>query len=466
MQGMRSSDLCHYRDDLSGHSKASVALPSDRLFLLLRGLSIRLATQIVCVVTEVKLDAFIPMIEVARQGKILLTSLRNVGKRREADNGMARSDFIPLFDLEYGPEEEEAVSRVLRSRWLTMGGETRAFEEEFAAYLGVGHAVGVSSCSAALHLALLAAGVGPCDEVICPSLTFVSTAHSILHAGAEPVFADVKSLNDWTLDPEDVERKITGKTRAVIVMHYGGFACDMTAIGKLARERGLKVIEDAAHAPGGEYRGKKLGALGDFSCFSFFSNKNISTGEGGMACANSAEDAEKIQLLRSHGMTSLTLDRHKGHRFDYDVVEKGFNYRIDEIHSALGRAQLKKLEANNRARAEAAEVYRDLLTGQEMVEIPFEGYEDKANHHIFPVLLDSGVDRLKCMKFLREANIQTSIHYRPVHTFAYYRRRIKSAGLPNTEEIGRRELTLPMYPGLTRPLVERVAGKLLEFLKS
>src|SRR5271157_5009362 len=189
---------------------------------------------------------------------------------------------IPLFDLNYGREEEEAISRVLQSKWLTMGPETEALEYEFAEYFKLKHAIAVSSCTTALHLANLAVGVKQGTEVICPSLTFVATSNSVIYACGIPVFADITSTDDLTISPHEIEKKINKNTRAIIVMHYGGFSCQMDEILNIAKTNNIQVIEDAAHCPGSTYKGKKLGSIGDISCFSFFSNKNISTGEGGM----------------------------------------------------------------------------------------------------------------------------------------------------------------------------------------
>ncbi len=254
---------------------------------------------------------------------------------------------VPLADLNYDEAEEKAVLDVLRSRWLTMGSVTQAFENEFAALLKTRHALAVSNATVALHLACLAVGVGPGDEVIVPSLSFVATANAVLYAGAEVRFADILGPHDLTIDPASVASQITPRTKAIIVMHYGGYPCQMPAILEIARAHGLAVIEDAAHSPGAWLDRRHLGTLGDIGCFSFFSNKNLSTGEGGMLVTDRPELADKLRLMRSHGMTSLTWDRHQGHAYSYDVVELGYNYRIDEIHSALGREQLRKLEAGN-----------------------------------------------------------------------------------------------------------------------
>jgi dTDP-4-amino-4,6-dideoxygalactose transaminase len=372
---------------------------------------------------------------------------------------------IPLFDLNYGQEEEEAVLRVLRSKWLTMGPETEALEKEFAEFCGVKHAIALSNCTTALHLANLAAGVKNDDEVICPSLSFVATSNSILYAGGKPVFADIKSLNDWTISSRDIERKISDRTKAIIVMHYGGFACDMDEIMHIAARHSLFVIEDAAHAPGATYKDKRLGSLGDISCFSFFSNKNISTGEGGMICTNSDEYAKKIRLMRSHGMTSLTLDRHKGHAYSYDVVSLGYNYRIDEIHAALARVQLKKLYDGNNLRLKAAEIYKKGLSKIDQITIPFAGKADQTNYHIFPILLDKSVNRNDLMTYLRQNGIQTSIHYPPIHQFSFFKNFNFKHKLPLTEYVGLHELTLPMYPGITGYQLDSVINFLLKYFE-
>jgi dTDP-4-amino-4,6-dideoxygalactose transaminase len=370
---------------------------------------------------------------------------------------------IPLFDLDFDERETNAVLRVLNSKWLTMGPETEQFEQEFTKNIGVRNAIATSNCTTALHLANIVCGVTPKDEVICPALTFVATVNAILYAGGTPVFADVTSLSDWTINSEDIARKITSRTKAIMVMHYGGFACDMEAILKIAKHHGIRVIEDAAHGPGAYYGNKKLGTLGDVSCFSFFTNKNISTGEGGMICTDNDAMAAEIRLLRSHGMTSATLDRHKGHAFSYDVVRQGFNYRIDEIHSALGRVQLDKLDRGNERRHKAAGYYRERLAAMDQLSLPFQDTPHKPNNHIFPILLAEGIDRTSFMQSLRDRGIQTSIHYPPVHRFSYYKESYGEICLPLTEEIGRRVVTLPMFPSLSRQQIDMVAESIRDY---
>lgn len=359
---------------------------------------------------------------------------------------------IPLSDIDFGEEEIVAVTKILRSKWLTMGEVTQEFEKRFADYLGIKYAFAVSSGTAALHIAHRALGIGKGDEVICPSLTFVATANSILYTGATPVFADITSLDDFNMLPDNIQEKVSSKTKAVTVVHYGGYPCDMNRITEIAKEHNLYLIEDAAHAIGTEYNGKKCGTIGDIGCFSFFSNKNLVTGEGGMVVTNNDEFAKKIKLLRSHGMTTLTLDRYKGHAHGYDVIELGYNYRTAEINSAIGLVQLSKLDKNNEKRKKITKRYRELLGDTLGVQIPFKSNMEESSCHLFPVLLNKKISREKFISGLKETGIQTSIHYPPIHLFSYYRKRFEfqEDSLPLTEEVGKREVTLPLYPMLSR----------------
>ena len=374
---------------------------------------------------------------------------------------------VPLFDISFDEKEVIAAQEVIRSGWLTMGEVTQEFEQRFAEFTGVKHAIAVSSCTAALHMANRALDIGPGDEVICPSLTFVAGANSIVYTGAQPVFTDITSLNDFSISPQDIEAKITPLTKAIQVVHYAGYPCDMDRIMDLAKKYQLHVISDCAHAIGAEYNGKMCGSIGDIGCFSFFSNKNMSTGEGGMITTNNDELATKIRLMRSHGMTTLTLDRHKGHAFSYDVVELGFNYRIDELRSAIGIEQLKKLPSGNYRRRELSKMYREKLSDIDGLEIPFKNNYGSSSHHIFPVLLDKDVDRQNFMKHLKDKGIQTSIHYPPIHQFEFYSRNFgyKDDILPITEDVAKREVTLPLYPSMGDKNVTYVCNIVIEYLK-
>lgn len=356
---------------------------------------------------------------------------------------------VPLSDLNYGIEEIDAAKKVLESGWLTSGRVTLKFEDEFAERIGVRHAIAVSNATAALHLSNVALGIGTGDEVIVPSLTFVATANAVRYTGATPIFADIVGEDNFGIAPEAIRACITSRTKAITVMHYGGYLCDMQAISGIANEHGLAIIEDAAHAPGADLHGKKAGGWGDVACFSFFGNKNLVTGEGGMVVTNRDDLAERIRLLRSHGMTSVTWDRHKGHSHSYDVIDLGYNYRTDEIRSALGLVQLHKLEENNLRRRNMTEIYRTELGKLESVSIPYGGYSGTSAAHLLPILLNADIDRSGFMQAMHSSGIQTSVHYPPIHQFNYYHRSGNSTNLPKTESIASREVSLPLYPTMT-----------------
>ena len=372
---------------------------------------------------------------------------------------------VPLADVTLGPEETAAVTEVLQSGWLSMGPKTQEFEDRFAPFLGVKHAFAVANGTAALHLACEVLGLGPGDEVLCPALTFVASANAILYTGARPVFVDVTSPHDLNLSVADAAAKVSERTRAIMVVHYGGYPCDMDAVAALARRHGLKIIEDCAHAPGAVYQSaqgpRMAGTLGDVGCFSFFANKNLTTGEGGMVVTNDDDLAGKIKTARSHGMTTLTWDRHRGHSFSYDVVARGYNYRLDELRAALGLVQLHKLPSANARRRELTEAYRAQLPDLDRLEIPFRDAPAGSAHHLFPILLREPSQRADFMAALARQGIQTSIHYPPVHLFSYYRS-LWDAGhdhrLPRTEEMASRLVTLPLYASLTRGQLDTVVA--------
>jgi dTDP-4-amino-4,6-dideoxygalactose transaminase len=375
---------------------------------------------------------------------------------------------VPLADVTFGAEEEQAVQQVIRSGWLSMGEVTKEFEREFAAFIGAKHTLAVTNGTAALHLACLAAGIGTGDEVIVPSLTFVATANAVRYTGATPVFADVESLEYLNISPSSVETRITERTKAILVMHYAGFPCDMPAIMEIARRHNLVALEDSAHAIGSSLDGRTLGTWGAIGCYSFFSNKNMTTGEGGMLATDDDALAEKLRILRSHGMTSLSWDRHQGHAYSYDVVDLGYNYRIDEMRSALGRVQLRKVPAGNQHRDELTALYRELLAElAPQVELPFIEARGTSCYHILPALLPRGTDRIRFMEGLKQRGIQASIHYPPVHHFQIYQDEWKKRGslLPLTEEAGSREVTLPLYATMRNEQVEWVAQAIKETLK-
>jgi len=369
---------------------------------------------------------------------------------------------IPLSAPDLGPEEEEAALRVLRSTWLTMGPETAAFEREFAERTGSRHAFAVTNATVALHLAHAALGIGPGDEVLCPALTFVATAAAARMTGAEVVFADSCGALDLTVDPADLERRLTPRTRAITVMHYGGYVCRMDGILALARARGIRVIEDAAHAPLARHRfadGRLAfaGALGDVGCFSFYGNKNLTTGEGGMVTTDDPELAARIKALRSHCMTTLTYERHRTvHASGYDVTGLGYNYRMDELHAALGRVQLAKLERLNEKRRRLVAAYRAGLAGIPGLVVPFADRDlELSACHIMPVAFSRAVDLARVKRALADARIQTSKHYDLIPTFSGYRGRSDfKTRHPELENL----LTLPLYPAMTDDMVGEVCA--------
>lgn len=314
-------------------------------------------------------------------------------------------------------------------------------------------------------MAVKALGIKAGDEVILPSLSFVATSNAVLYEQATPVFADIISLEHPLIDPDDIERKITPKTKAIIAMHYAGFPCDMARLSEIAKRHGLFLIEDAAHSPGAVFDEVEIGSWGDISCFSFFSNKNLAVGEGGMVCTNNANVAEKLRLIRSHGMTSITLDRHEGRAWSYDVVEAGYNYRIDEIRAAIGLVQLSKLRKNDQRREEIDRRYREILRTVPDLILTFAVHKGNSTHHIFPIVLPTAVTREKFMGFLKERGVQSSIHYPPIHKFSNYLP-YSEARLPITEEFSAREVTLPLYPSMTDELINYVTNAVLDFFKT
>lgn len=364
---------------------------------------------------------------------------------------------IPLFNLNFDEEEEKSVVDVIQSKWISSGPKCMELEEKFAKMLGAKYAVAVSNCTAALHLAMLCAGLEAGDEVIVPSLTFVATANAVRYVGAVPVFCDIVGPEALVIDPEKIERLITEKTKAITVMHYGGFACNMEKITEIARKHDLKVIEDACHGPMSEYRGKKLGTIGDVGCFSFFSNKNISTGEGGVLVTDSEEIYQKAKLLRSHGMTTMSYERAKGHSTSYDVVELGYNYRLDDIRASIGVAQLDKLVPDICKREKVRELYIEKLSGEDRLIIPFRDYRETSSLYIFPVVLKDGNEAMRdqIRDYLAKNGVQTSVHYPAVHRFSIYRDFVREE-LPNTEYATDCEFTLPMYGALRKDEIEYI----------
>ena len=402
---------------------------------------------------------------------------------------------IPLFAPDFGPAELDAVQRPVREGWLTMGPQVGRLEERWRGHTGSAHAFAVSNGTAALHLATLAAGIGPEDEVICPTLTFVATANAVRYVGGRVVFAESLGEEDLNVDPEDCARKITPRTKAIMVVHYAGFPADMSRLVALAEAHRLVLIEDAAHAVfsrttvGGVPR--MCGSIGQTGAFSLFSNKNLTCGEGGLVTTDDEEVARTLRLKRSHGMTSLTLDRHEGRAVSYDVLQLGYNFRLDEIHAALALAQMERLPGFLWARHRLFLAYRERLT-RLPVALPFADRAELQSPaagepagagagagaagegqalppfgiHILPILLPARADRRAVMAHLKSRGIQSSIHYPPIHLFEAYRGDSRNGReVPTrTEALSARQLTLPFYPSMTIAQVDEVVDALREAL--
>jgi dTDP-4-amino-4,6-dideoxygalactose transaminase len=365
---------------------------------------------------------------------------------------------IPLFDLRLEPQDIEAVAEVLRSGWLTAGPRTQAFEEAFAEHLGVRHALAVSSCTAALHLAYLAAGVGPGDEVIVPAMTFAATAAAVVYCGATPVFADIVGPHDPSLDPEDVERRITPRTKAVCVVHFAGYPAPVDRLRELTDAHGIALIEDVAHAPSAQLDDRKLGAWGLAGAFSFFSNKILSCGEGGLLATDDDEVAALTRRLRSQGMTAGSWDKHTRASDSYDCVGLGFNYRIDEPRAALLLSRFARLEDEIAQRRELTRRYRARLAEVDGVIVPFaDDAVALSSCYVMPILTEDPEIRDGARRDLRDRHgIQTSLFYPAIHEFTAYRERFAATSLPHTELMARSEITIPLYLGLDEATQDRV----------
>jgi dTDP-4-amino-4,6-dideoxygalactose transaminase len=367
---------------------------------------------------------------------------------------------LPMIELgapALGDIEKQALIAVIDDQWLTMGERVRGFERAFADLHRVEDAVAVSSATAALHLILAAFGIGAGDEVLVPSMSFVATAAVVVQTGAKPVFVEIEAPDRPHMSLDEARRQVTARTRAVVVMHYGGFAVDLPAWRRFADEHGLFLFEDAAHVAG------LTGATAvgsDAAAFSFFTNKNMTTAEGGMVVVADEARRERVRLLRSHAMTTSTLDRDRGRAVGYDVVACGFNFRMDELRGALGLVQIERLPGWNHTRVELMASYRARLAEQvPEVVVPFDPHH-LTSGHIMPVVLPPGCDRGAVMAAMRAAGIQTSVHYPAIHQFTYYQDEYGGITLPHTEDFSLRELTLPLHPALDAADVDRVAGAL------
>jgi UDP-4-amino-4,6-dideoxy-N-acetyl-beta-L-altrosamine transaminase len=373
-----------------------------------------------------------------------------------------RNEFLPFALPDIGEEEIEEVAQALRSGWITTGPRTKEFERRVGEYLGAKHAIAVNSCTGALHVALAALGIGPGDEVITSPLTFCSTANVILHLGATPVFADIGE--DYNIDPAEIERRITPRTRAILPVHYSGQPCKMDRILACARAHGLPVVEDAAHAIGAKYRERMIGTVGDVTAFSFYAIKNMTTAEGGMIATENEELAEKMRMLTLHGISKDAWKRYtSAGSWYYEVVFPGFKYNMTDVQAALGLHQLAKLEGFLEARCRYVAAYNEAFGEMPEIQTPILNPDVRHVWHLYVIQLDLDrltIDRAQFIEALRAENIGTSVHFIPVHLHPYYRDTFgfKRGDYPRAEHVYDRILSLPLYPKMTEQDVEDVIG--------
>ena len=381
-----------------------------------------------------------------------------------------REDFIPYNLPNITEAEIDEVVDTLRSGWIAKGPRTIKFEKEFAEYLGAKHAIAVNSCTAALHISLLTQNIGPGDEVITTPMTFASTASTILHCGAKPVFADI-DYRTGCIDPDEVEKKITPRTKAIVPVHYSGQVCDLDRIYELADKHGLYVSEDAAHALWSRYKGRLIGnGLRGAASYSFYATKNLATGDGGMLVTDRDDIAERARILVGQGMSHNAWNRYaKGGSWKYDIVEPGYKYNMFDIQAALGLVQLSRLEEMQKRRLEIAAVYQEEFGKIDAVEPPF--VPEFATHcwhlyvlRVLPELLT--IDRDQFIVELNERNVGTSVHFIPTHTMTAFRKLgWKEGDFPMTEKHFERIISLPLYPSMTDEQVQYVVAAVRDIVE-
>lgn len=375
---------------------------------------------------------------------------------------------IPFHRPYMTEDEVNAASECIRNGWLTMGLKTVEFEKNFSAYIGCGESVAVNSCTAAMHLALHCIGLKPGDEVIIPAITFAATAEVVRYFNAMPVMIDVER-DTHLIDASKIEKRITGKTAVIIPVHYGGQPADMDDIINIAKKHGLKVIEDAAHSFPARYKGKNIGTIGDITCFSFYATKTLATGEGGMATTENREWADRIRVLRLHGISKDAWKRYSSEgTWEYDVVEAGFKYNTTDINSAIGIEQLKKADLMNRLRRDIITRYNEAFADKDTLHLYRVKEDRESSWHLYPVKLNIEMLKINRNKFIDEMKrrgIITSVHFIPLYRFSYYKAMgITPDEFPESEWIFDRIVSLPVYPGMKENEVDYVIDNVLDIL--
>ncbi|MFW6040855.1 MAG: DegT/DnrJ/EryC1/StrS family aminotransferase [Thermoplasmatota archaeon] len=390
------------------------------------------------------------------------------------ENGKpVRKKVLPPFHPFIGKEEIKEVSDSLKSGWITTGPKVEEFEKEFKNYVGCKNAIAVNSCTSALHLSLAVNDIGKGDEVITSPFTFVSTVNVIEYQGAKPVLVDIDE-DTYNINPDNIEDKINENTKAIIPVHYGGQPSEMDEIEKIAEDHDLKVIEDAAHAIGAEYKDRKIGTIGDFTCFSFYATKNLTTSEGGMIATDDSESVDKLKSLSLHGMSKDAWKRYSDSgSWYYDVVKLGFKYNMTDLQAAIGRHQLHKFEEMQKRRQKIATKYDKSLKELDEIKTPHVKEYVKHAWHLYPIqvredLLD--ISRNEFIEALRAENIGTSVHFIPVHMHSYYKNKYgyKPEDFHNAKKVYEREISIPLYPKMEDKDIDDVIEgikKIVEYYK-
>lgn len=372
-----------------------------------------------------------------------------------------QNKYITFSLPKIGKEEIDEVADSLRSGWITTGPKTAKFEEIIRNYTASKYALSLNSCTAGLHTSLLSCGIKPGDEVITSPLTFAATANTIIHVGATPVFVDIKK-ETVNIDEDFIEKAITKKTKAIIPVHMAGRPCEMDKIMKIAKKHKLYVIEDAAQAIGASYKGKKIGSIGDMTCFSFYATKNITTSEGGIVTTNNPKWAEKIKIYRLHGMSKDAWKRYSGSGYQhYDIIYPGFKYNMTDIAASIGIHQMAKINKFEKIREKIWNIYNNAFKDLPLT-LP-SSWPDYIKHarHLYTLLIDKkkvDIDRDEFIQEMHAAGIGTSVHFIPLHLLSYYKNKFnyKKGDYPNAEFIGERTVSIPLSPALTESEVKRI----------
>lgn len=364
-------------------------------------------------------------------------------------------------------KEIEAVTKVLKSKWLTMGPKTIEFENKFSKYIGSKFSIAVNSCTSALFLSLKALNIQPGDEIITTTFTFAATANTIIHCGAKPILVDIDP-NTYNINTKEIEKRISSKTKAIVVVHYGGQSADMDNIMKIARKYDLKVIEDAAHAAGSRYsNGKKIGNMGNLTCFSFYATKNLTTGEGGMITCNDNKLVKRLKNLRLHGMSKDAWKRYYGVKSNwyYDITEPGYKCNMTDINAALGLIQLQKLDRANNKRRSIALKYNKQLNELD-VQLPFIDNKNESAYHLFPIQLNS-FNRDQFINDMNSHGIATSVHFIPLHMMSYYQNEFgyQDGDFPISEKVFHKIVSLPIYPQLSDSQLKYIIRTIKKILR-